>query len=692
MSIRKLKLLLLVFFLALAAPTATLVYQAYVQLKWEAFYQHQQLARELSLRIDARFQEILRREQDRPFSDYSFFNITGSEDAAFLQRSPLSNLPDTPDIPGLLGYFQVDSSGQLQTPAVPDNDEGNALLDEDELRQRLDQQQKIGRILSRNRLVTKQPSAVGESPISAEAEAESATAPAAPIAPGRLSSLAADSEGEKQQESSAIAGFDSLGSRRGLSSDKSRLTRSDELVSELELDERYDDDARPRELAESNVVAKREVKKSRIEKTLAPEVLSGTAVKQEMVQSDSVPSLLNKQQITRIRAFESEVESLDFSLLDSGHFVLFRRVWHAGERYVQGLLFNQESFIDNLVAQPFYESSLADVSDLILSHQGDVVELVASRASRDYSSSPVSSPVKGSELLYQTRLVAPFSDLELIYSLSRLPLATGNRIVIWSAFLLTLVLLAGTYMLFRLGARQITLARQQQDFVSAVSHELKTPLTSIRMYGEMLREGWADESRRKSYYDFIFFESERLSRLINNVLQLARMTRRDEQATLSEIRVDRLFDEVIPRIESQLEQAGFQLQLNCSEACRELTLSVDSDWFTQVMINLVDNAIKFSNNAEKKLVEVGCQRQQNSILFSVRDYGPGIAKDQIRKIFKLFYRSESELTRETVGTGIGLALVQQLVSAMHGKIDVLNREPGAEFQVSFGLVGSDAKP
>lgn len=206
------------------------------------------------------------------------------------------------------------------------------------------------------------------------------------------------------------------------------------------------------------------------------------------------------------------------------------------------------------------------------------------------------------------------------------------------------------------------------------------------MYGEMLREGWADETRKKSYYDFIFFESERLSRLINNVLQLARMTRRDEQATLCEIRVDRLLHEVIPRIESQLEQAGYELHLNCSEACKELSLSVDSDWFTQVMINLVDNAIKFSTNADKKLVEVSCHRQQNSILFSVRDYGPGIPRDQIRKIFKLFYRSESELTRETVGTGIGLSLVQQLVSAMRGEIDVINCDPGAEFRVSFLVV------
>ena len=79
--------------------------------------------------------------------------------------------------------------------------------------------------------------------------------------------------------------------------------------------------------------------------------------------------------------------------------------------------------------------------------------------------------------------------------------------------------------MYRLGVGQIRLHRQQQDFVSAVSHELKTPLTSIRMYGEMLRAGWVDEDKKRSYSDFIFHESERLSRLIANVLQLARMTR-----------------------------------------------------------------------------------------------------------------------------------------------------------------------
>ena len=98
----------------------------------------------------------------------------------------------------------------------------------------------------------------------------------------------------------------------------------------------------------------------------------------------------------------------------------------------------------------------------------------------------------------------------------------------------------------------------------------------------------------------------------------------------------------------------------------------------------MDNAIKFSASAEQKVIDIGCQRlRDGSVQFSVRDYGPGIPGGQMKKIFKLFYRSESELTRETVGTGIGLALVHQLARAMGGQVDVVNREPGAEFRVNI---------
>ncbi|MCP4492310.1 MAG: hypothetical protein GY820_34135 [Gammaproteobacteria bacterium] len=103
MTTRRLKILLLVFFVALALPSSILVYQAYGQLKWEAFHQHQLLARELSLRIDARFQKIIEREENRPFTDYEFLNIAGSEQSAFLQRSPLSQYPPKFRYPRIIG-------------------------------------------------------------------------------------------------------------------------------------------------------------------------------------------------------------------------------------------------------------------------------------------------------------------------------------------------------------------------------------------------------------------------------------------------------------------------------------------------------------------------------------------------------------------------------------------------------------
>ena len=113
---------------------------------------------------------------------------------------------------------------------------------------------------------------------------------------------------------------------------------------------------------------------------------------------------------------------------------------------------------------------------------------------------------------------------------------------------------------------------------------------------------------------------------------------------------------------------------------------IDEDCFVQILINLVDNAIKFSKKSDARRIDVGAAIEgRQRLRFSVRDYGPGVPRDQMKKIFRLFYRTESELTRETVGTGIGLAIVHQLATAMSGKADVVNRDPGAEFRVSFPM-------
>jgi signal transduction histidine kinase len=341
----------------------------------------------------------------------------------------------------------------------------------------------------------------------------------------------------------------------------------------------------------------------------------------------------------------------------------------------------QSAFLSGVIETSFHETTLARMSDLITAYQGNVLAAYSAVSANTYQAG--TGDLSGA-LLYQTRLSTPLNELELIFTVQHLPAGPGGSVIAWIAVILFVVLSVGFYGIYRLGLGQMNLISQQQDFVSAVSHELKTPLTSIRMYGEMLREGWVMDDKKPEYYGYIHDESERLTRLINNVLQLARMTRNGLQVQLKSVTAGELMDMVHSKITSQATRAGFDLKLSCASGCESRTLQVDPDYFTQIIINLVDNAIKFSAKAEIKAIDIECHEQQDSrLVFTVRDYGPGIAKDQMKKIFKLFYRSENELTRETVGTGIGLALVQQLTWAMNGSVEVVNMEPGVAFHVRF---------
>lgn len=682
MTIPKLRILLLAFFAALLIPGSVLIVQAYGQLKWEAFHQHQQLAQAVAQRIDANFANIIKREENRTFTDYSFLNVAGSESTAFVQRSPLSVFPLESDIDGLIGYFQVDARGQLLTPTVPDSDSDAASygISDKELQLRVVLEDEIRTILRRNQLVKK-------SPVNTSAVASEALLKAEAMAESEVAST--QSQGEIAAD---IVEFDQSAFGQLNSSSRSQsssLPASNEKVKDLKLDDKYQVAEKAGEILIGSKSP--EVKrKARKEKTLLAESLSDLAIAPEndlaiLVESDSqlakTMGLVQAKNELRIRTFETEVESFEFSLLDSGHLVLFRQTWNNNQRYVQGLLLNSDVFLNGLINQAFNDSTLSSMSVLIVAYQGNVIKTFETTGKRDYLSS--SSDI-ARDLLYQTRLIAPFGDMELLFSVSNLPPGTGTIIVSSSALVLLVVLILGFFMLYRLGAKQIALGEQQQNFVSAVSHELKTPLTSIRMYGELLREGWVDEERKKTYYDFIFNESERLSRLINNVLHLARVSRNEQKANRVIKTVGELLDDNLVKIKSQIEPAKFELELKIPDDVKQCLLNIDGDWFTQILINLVDNAIKFSSTVENKTIVISLRKMANqTILFTIRDFGPGIAKDQMRKIFELFYRSENELTRETVGTGIGLALVHQLVKGMDGDIGVVNCNPGAEFKISF---------
>ena len=661
----RLRLWLAVFFLALAVPAGVLIHQAYKQLKWEAFHQHRLLAEEVAARVDDRFREMIREEEARPFTEYAFLNVIGDPAASFVQRSPLSTYPLSSSIPGLFGHFQIDADGAFTTPLMPASRSDPAAygITGDDLEQRRQLAARMRRILSDNNLV-------GSNEL--RARDDSTAMPGSDVTE-EMPAMFEDGESEP----AAATVFDRLNK---LDQDKQASTEQNRRklgrVEDLKLDQRYQSEppAEREEEAATLQAPSAPARAVRKEQGALPEPAGSIGAAEDAARSAIQGSV-------RVRTFESEVAPLEFSALDSGHFVLYRRVWRDGNRYVQGTLIEQQPFLRGMIQDRFLETALSGMSDLLVAYRGEVFEVFGARSSRAYLSN--AEELEGT-LLYQTRLSAPLGDLELLFSVKHLPPGPGARVINWVAFILVLVLCGGFYLMHRLGMSGIRLARQQQDFVSAVSHELKTPLTSIRMYGEMLREGWAPEEKKKTYYEFIHDESERLSRLINNVLQLSRMARRGPQPELKPVRVGGLIDAVRSKAASQVERAGFELDVDCAEDAGRAVVRVDTDYFTQIVINLVDNAVKFSAKAEHRRIEASCRLEQNNLVrFSVRDYGPGVPGDQMKKIFTLFFRSENELTRETVGTGIGLALVDQLAKAMNAKVDVVNRDPGAEFSVTF---------
>ncbi len=685
---KKLKLGLLCFFFALGVPAALLIQQAFSRLKWETFHQHQLQAHELAQLINRQFQQMVNIEEQRAVTDYAFLNLAGDPSANFIQRSPLSAFPVKAEIPGLIGYFQVDAEGRLLTPVVPEVPD-KALqygIPPGELIQRLALQDTIQRILKENRLVKHQDKndagaawGDGKADLSlAESERES----------DRMKGESADKKNEMPSAEYPAEGqavFDELAKAPPAQSPQpGQLGR----VEELKLKRAFPDRADKPDMASAEAPAPaRAQKQARTEKSILPETVNKAKSAAEPVMPKASPpgrkKLAPEIPAVRVRTFESEIDPFEFSQLDSGQFVLYRKVWQNGQRLIQGMMIESDGFLQHVINTAFRRTTLSQTSNLLVVYRGNVLSALSGRSPRGYLSS---AQEIGEELLYQAPLSEPFNEVQLLFSVNRLPMGPGGALIIGLSLVLGGILMAGCYLLYRLGAKQIKLVEQQQDFVSAVSHELKTPLTSIRMYGEMLQAGWVDEQNKNTYYAFILDESERLTRLINNVLQLAGMTRNEKRPGLTKVSAAELMDAVRSKTSSQIERAGFALILKNEVVQETLCVKVNKDWFIQIVINLVDNALKFSAKSEQKIIEITCRRLSGDFIrFAVRDYGPGVPEAQLKKIFTLFYRAESELTRQTVGTGIGLALAHQMAVNMGGKIDVVNKNPGAEFNLTFSL-------
>ncbi|MBI2555761.1 MAG: hypothetical protein HYV92_15345 [Candidatus Rokubacteria bacterium] len=249
--------------------------------------------------------------------------------------------------------------------------------------------------------------------------------------------------------------------------------------------------------------------------------------------------------------------------------------------------------------------------------------------------------------------------------------------------LLLVVIVAGLVATYRLVQRETEMARLKADFVANVSHDLKTPLSLIRMFGETLQLGRVtDEAARHEYYRIITRESERLSRLIDNVLDFSRLEDGRREYEIVPTAVEPVIRGTLEAFDYVLGQQGFKLEVSVAPDLPEVAL--DADAVGQALANLVDNAIKYSG--EVKTLKIDARIEGDALAISVADAGIGIPPEEQPKIFDKFYRVGRSETQGRRGSGVGLALVRHVVQAHGGRVTVASRPgEGTRFTLRFPL-------
>ena len=239
--------------------------------------------------------------------------------------------------------------------------------------------------------------------------------------------------------------------------------------------------------------------------------------------------------------------------------------------------------------------------------------------------------------------------------------------------LLAALVISGTYFIARAVTRELAVARLQSDFVSAVSHEFRTPLTSIRQLTEILGDGRVtSEDRRRTYYEALARQTERLHQLVEGLLDFGRMEAGTSPYRLEPLDACALVRNVVEQFEREAEGHGYHVALDVNGTTA--TVAGDRGALTNALWNLLDNAVKYS--PECRTVWVDTERNNTPLMIRVRDHGIGIPQEEQKEIFRKFVRGASAKAQNIKGTGIGLAMVDHIVKAHGGEIRVQS-EPGA---------------
>lgn len=257
-----------------------------------------------------------------------------------------------------------------------------------------------------------------------------------------------------------------------------------------------------------------------------------------------------------------------------------------------------------------------------------------------------------------------------------------SPVTLWALIGIPVVIFAvGFYFFLRLTIREINLSRAKSHFISNVSHELKTPLGLIRLYNETLElKRYSDDKERRGFHRTITRETVRLADMINRLLSFSRMERGQKQYDFKAQDLAEIAGSVLDDYGPQFEEAGFELLRKFDGPIEPLPL--DRESISQAVINLLDNAMKYSG--DERIVSVTVGEDAKGPFIEVADKGIGIPADQLSKIFEKFYRVEQSLIHDVKGLGIGLAVVKKIMEDHGGSVEVKSKEgEGSRFTLRF---------
>ena len=639
---KKLKIYIIIFCITLSVPLAYLILRTYQALEQEEVAKLQYFAETIFDEMEKELAAVVIKEEGRAVDEYNYKSILSNlvSGATEAVPSPLSRLPQEDYI---LGYFQNNPDGSFQTPLA----ETGKSIPSDRTAV-ISQLKDTNRIFNRKRLtvVDYVKAAQTKTPISQE---------------------------QKEATGFADKYLDLSESQKP----KSYLGRKEKRVEKITIAQALNIAPQDRDRILTGRPKRTESESGKslnsFEKDEIAEESLDAKLKNEVSLQDGAEKGLLPAPSHNTEKYQVEVTPLRSIFINTDQVFIFRRIMIDNQIYRQGFIIRVKAFLNHLAQAYFVKQPLAHYTNLSLKieNQGLETEIVKTGA--------VTQRVN---FLLNRTFPSPFDFLRATLICGQIPQSAGRGTLNIMIVVLVVVILMGLFAIYKSAGAVLDLSERRSKFVSSVTHELKTPLTNMRMYIEMLEQGMArDREREQDYFNILGSESARLSRLIDNVLELSKLEKKQRHINLREGAFDDVIKEVETVMQEKLRHEGFTFIVDKIGA---KPFKYDREVMVLILINLIENSIKFGKAAPVKKITLKVRHEDDCVNIHVSDTGPGIPRHALKKIFDDFYRVESPLTRTTGGTGIGLALVKKFVILMGGAVRAENNTgPGCTITISL---------